>query len=62
MRLVGCICSILGPLQTVQRAEIWGVSVALQGYTRMHVGVDNLNVVRHVSRIIDGGVLASLFL
>ena len=47
-------CSIPGPLQTVQRAEIWGVLAALQGCTRMHVGVDNLNVVRHVSRIIDG--------
>ena len=47
-------CSVLGPLQTVQRAEIWGVLVALQGFTRMHVGVDNLNVVRHVSRIING--------
>ena len=47
-------CSVPGPLQTVQRAEIWGVLVALQGCIRMHVGVDNLNVVRHVSRIIDG--------
>ena len=26
----------------------------MQGFTRMHVGVDNLNVVRHVSRIING--------
>ena len=47
-------CSVPGPLQTVQRAEIWGVLVALQGCIRVHVGVDNLNVVRHVSRIIDG--------
>ena len=47
-------CSIPGPLQTVQRAEIWGVLAALQGCTRMHVGVDNLNVVRHISRILDG--------
>ena len=46
--------SVLGPLQTVQRAEIWGVMVALQGFVRMHVGVDNLNVVRHVARIIGG--------
>ena len=38
----------------MQRAEIWGVLAALQGCTPMHVGVDNLNVVRHVSRIIDG--------
>ena len=47
-------CSIPGPLQTVQRAEIWGVLVALQGCVRMHVGVDNLNVVNHVSRIVAG--------
>ena len=54
-------CSIPGPLQTVQRAEIWGVLAALQGCTRMHVGVDNLNVVRHVSRIIDGGCTGKPF-
>ena len=47
-------CSIPGPLQTVQRAEIWGVLVALQGCLRMHVGVDNLNVVNHISGIISG--------
>ena len=54
-------CSVLGPLQTVQRAEIWGVLVALQGFTRMHVGVDNLNVVRHVSRIINDGCTGKPF-
>ena len=54
-------CSVLGPLQTVQRAEIWGVLVALQGFTRMHVGVDNLNVVRHVSRIINDGCIGKPF-
>ena len=47
-------CTIPGPLQTVQRAEIWGVLAALQGCIRMHVGVDNLNVVNHVSRILAG--------
>ena len=47
-------CSIPGPLQTVQRAEIWGVLVALQGCVSMHVGEDNFNVVNHVSRIIAG--------
>ena len=47
-------CSIPGPLQTVQRAGIWGVLVALQGCVRMHVGVDNVNVVNHVSCIIAG--------
>ena len=54
-------CSVLGPLQTVQRAEIWGVLVAFQGCTRTHIGVDNLNVVRHVSRIIDDGCTGKPF-
>ena len=47
-------CSVPGPLQTVQRAEIWGVLVALQGCVRMHVGVDNLNVVIHLAGLIAG--------
>ena len=47
-------CSVSGPLQTVQRAEIWGVLVALQGCVNMHIGVDNLNVVNHVAGIISG--------
>ena len=47
-------CSLPGPLQTVQRAEIWGVLVALQGRTALHVGVDNLNVVNHLSSLIAG--------
>ena len=54
-------CSIPGPLQTMQRAEIWGVLAALQCCTRMHVGVDNLNVVRHVSRIIVGWCIGKPF-
>ena len=45
-------CSIPGPLQSVLRAEICGVLVALQGCAAMHIGVDNLNVVNHVSRLI----------
>ena len=36
------------------RAEIWGVLVPLQVCVRMHVVVDNLNVVNHVSRIVAG--------
>ena len=43
-----------GPLPTVQRAEVWGVLVALQARVRLHVGVDNLNVVNHVSGILAG--------
>ena len=44
-------CSVPGPLQTVQRAELWGVILALQAD-----GVDNLGFVRHVGRIWDGRV------
>ena len=48
--------SVHGPLQSVQRAELWGVILALQCSCAVHLGVDNLNVVRHVSRILDGRV------
>ena len=41
-------CSVPGPLQTVQRAEMWGVVLALQTSRAVHLGVDNLGVVRHV--------------
>ena len=48
-------CSVLGPLQSVQRAELWGVILALQASGGVHLGVDNLNVVRHVGHLLDGG-------
>ena len=44
-------CSVPGPLQTVQRTELWCVILALQA---VHLGVGNLRVVRHVGRILDG--------
>ena len=44
--------SLPGPLQTVQRAEFWGVVLALQATNAVHLGVDNLNVVRHVGRLL----------
>ena len=50
----GCcrgFCSVPGPLQSVQRAELWGVILALQTTRAVHLGVDNLNVVRHVGRL-----------
>ena len=46
--------SVPGPLQTVQRAELWGVILALQSSSAVHVGVDNLGVVRHVGKLLDG--------
>ena len=46
--------SVPGPLQTVQRAEMWGVVLALQSSRAVHLGVDNLGVVRHVDRMLRG--------
>ena len=53
--------SIRGPLQSVQRAELWGVNLALQCSSAIHLGVDSLNVVRQVSRILDGRVTCRPF-
>ena len=39
-------------MQTVQRAELWGVVLALQSAEAVHIGVDNLGVVRHVGRLL----------
>ena len=47
-------CSVPGPFQYVQRAELWGVILAVQSSGAVHLGVDNLNVVRHVGRLLDG--------
>ena len=47
-------CSVPGPNQSVQRAEMWGVILALQSSGAVHLGVDNLGVVRHVGRLLDG--------
>ena len=49
-------CSVPGPLQSVQRAEMWGVILALQSSDAIHVvhlGVDNLGVVRYIGRLLD---------
>ena len=47
-------CSVPGPLQSVQRADMWGVILALQTSRAVHLGVDNLGVVRHVGRLLIG--------
>ena len=47
-------CSVPGLYQSVQRAEMWGVILALQSSGAVHLGVDNLGVVRHVGRLLDG--------
>ena len=46
--------SVPGPLQSVQRAQMWGVILALQSSGAIHLGVDSLGVVRHVGRLLDG--------
>ena len=46
-------CSVPGSLQSVQRAEMWGAILALQSSGAVHLGVDNLGVVRHVGRLLD---------
>ena len=47
-------CSVLGPFQSVHRAELWCFILALQSFGAVHLGVDNLGVVRHVGRLLDG--------
>ena len=37
---------VLGPIQSVQRAEYWGVILSLQAYYGIQIGIDNLNVLR----------------
>ena len=44
-------CSLPGPLQTVQRAEFWGV-LALHATNESILVVDNLNVDRYVGRLL----------
>ena len=41
-----------GVMQTVQRAEFWGATVALQAYWPCHLGVDNLDVARSIARTV----------
>ena len=50
----GGICSVPGPLQSVQRAEMWCVILALQSSDAVHLGDDHPCVVRHVGRLLDG--------
>ena len=52
-------CSVPGPLQSVQRAEMWGVILALQSSDAVHLGVDNLGVVRQVRRLLSGHLFLS---
>ena len=46
--------SVPGPVQTVQGAEFWGLFVPCRRPRLFSWGGDNLNVVRHVGRLLDG--------
>ena len=50
---------IIGPVQSVQRAEYRGVILALQAYSGIHIGIDNLSVLRAVAKLIDQGVTST---
>ena len=45
--------SIPGPIQFVQRAEYWGVILVLHAYFGIHIGIDNLNVLRGVAGLLS---------
>ena len=47
---------VLGPTQSVQRAEYWGVILALQAYSGIDIGIDNLNVLRGVAALLSQGL------
>ena len=44
---------IPGPIQSVQRAEYLAVILALQAYSGIHIGIDNLNVLRGVAGLLS---------
>ena len=44
---------IPGPIQSVQRAEYWGVILALQAYSGIHIGIDDMNVLRGVAALLS---------
>ena len=45
---------VLGTIQSVQRAEYWGVILALQAYSG--VRIDNLTVLRGVAKLLSQGI------
>ena len=47
---------VLGPIESAQRAEYWSVMLALQAYSGIHIGTDNLNVLRGVAALLSGNI------
>ena len=52
--LVGRFVLFQDLLRTVQRADFWEAILAMQVLDAVSLGVDNLHVVRHVGRLLDG--------
>ena len=52
-RLAGASAPFLG-CSLFRELRMWGVILALQSSGAVHLGVDNLRVVRHVGRSLDG--------
>ena len=50
-----------GPCQSVQRAEFWEAILALQAFWPWHSGIDYLDVVRSLARLLDHGCFAKAF-
>ena len=50
---------VLGTILSVQRAEYWVVILALQAYSGIHIGIDNLNVLRSVAALLSQQVRRS---
>ena len=48
----GFLVRFLDHFRSVQRAEMWGVVLALQSSRAVHLGVDNLGVVSHVGLLL----------
>ena len=53
-RLLEASVLSLGLYRLFRGAEMWRVILALQSSGAVHLGVDNLGVVRHVGRLLDG--------
>ena len=53
MKVALTFSGIIGHIQSVQRAEYWGVILALQAYSGIHIGIDNMNVLRGVAALLS---------
>ena len=55
LRVAATFCvGVTGKLQTFQRAEF--LVLALQTFSGIHIGIDNLYVLRDVAKFIDRGI------